>query len=85
MYLFDAYVPQFLKPVEQVLLNVERISLNTVYSVLLSPPPKINWKNHPMRTLFINKLAPTYNFFVLAQESVSLNEAVKTARSMLKS
>ena len=37
-----------------------------------------------MKTLFINKLAPTYKDHVLAKEPTSFNEAAQTARAMWK-
>ena len=43
-----------------------------------------NLKTHLMKTLFINKLAPTYKDYVLSQEPGSLNEATNLARAMWK-
>ena len=43
-----------------------------------------NLKIHLMKTLFINKLAPTYKDYVLSQEPSSLNEATDLARAMWK-
>jgi hypothetical protein len=37
-----------------------------------------------MKTLFINKLAPSYKDFVLLREPGSLNDATNMARAMLK-
>jgi hypothetical protein len=44
-----------------------------------------NLKTHIMKTLFINKLAPSYIDNVLSQEPDSLNMATNTARAMWKS
>ena len=43
-----------------------------------------NLKIHLMKTLFINKLAPTYKDYVLSHEPGSLNEATNLARAMWK-
>ena len=43
-----------------------------------------NLKTHLMKTLFINKLAPSYKDFVLSQEPGTLNEATNMARAMWK-
>jgi hypothetical protein len=43
-----------------------------------------NLKTHLMKTLFINKLAPSYKDYVLSQELNSLNDAMNTARAMGK-
>ncbi len=43
-----------------------------------------NLKTHLMKTLFINKLAPTYKDYVLSQEPGSLNDATTLARAMWK-
>ncbi len=43
-----------------------------------------NLKTHLMKTLFINKLAPSYKEYVLSQEPETLNEATNTARAMWK-
>jgi hypothetical protein len=43
-----------------------------------------NLKTHTMKTLFINKLAPTYKDYVLTQEPDLLNTAKNTARAMWK-
>ena len=43
-----------------------------------------NLKTHLMKTLFINKLAPSYKDYVLSQEPATLNDATKTARAMWK-
>ncbi len=37
-----------------------------------------------MKTLFINKLAPSYKDYVLSQEPATLNDATNTARAMWK-
>jgi hypothetical protein len=43
-----------------------------------------NLKTHLMKTLFINKLAPSYKEYVLSQEPLTLNDATNTARAMWK-
>jgi hypothetical protein len=43
-----------------------------------------NLKTHMMKTLFFNKLAPTFKDYVLSQEPDSLNMATNTARAMWK-
>jgi hypothetical protein len=43
-----------------------------------------NLKTHLMKTLFINKLAPSYKDYVLSQEPETLNDATNTARAMWK-
>jgi hypothetical protein len=39
-----------------------------------------NLKTHMMKTLFINKLAPAYNDYMLSQETDSLNTATNMVR-----
>jgi hypothetical protein len=41
-----------------------------------------NLKQQMMKTLFINKLAPSYKDYVLSQEPDPLNAATNTARAM---
>jgi hypothetical protein len=43
-----------------------------------------NLKTYLMKTLFINKLAPTFKYYVLSQEPDSVNTATNTARAMWK-
>ena len=43
-----------------------------------------NLKTHLMKTLFINKLAPSYKEYVLSQDPATLNDATNTARAMWK-
>jgi hypothetical protein len=43
-----------------------------------------NLKTHLMKTLFMNKLAPSYKDYVLSQEPGTLNNTTNTAMAMWK-